>query len=520
MEPVIQKTKRRGAVLALLAAIAASACGSASDPARPRLVLLYATCTLAKGLLAPYDASVTWTPRLDAFSRRGVVFRRHQTESGLSGIAFASIFSGAQATRHGVFSQPMRLGEEVLLITEAFADAGFEVWFWGDHEMASPDLGYAQGVPGARRVSPGRSFRAPDPRRPHPERETFLRADDPRFAALLDGLRRDPRRRALVVTNFTVTHAPYSIAYLDALCRDDPGACAAVSDPVEETAEFFWRHYVDLSWNFDATVRRLGLGDADVARVARVAELLYRANVHRLDGLFGEIVAAVDARGLMDASVIAFTADHGERLHREGVLFPWNHGFALTPESLGVPWLLVAPDVEPGEWQGVTRSIDVFPTLAGLAGVPLADGAGEGVDLSPALRGEAPPPALVAFSHTALVPQVLLRASRARGGTRLDELHPEWEAEGIWVSLRDGDRVYKLARPGGREFERFVFDLSSDPTEQQNLYADADAAQRGRFEELERYRAALRRRLEAGTAPAETTDPGSLDRLRRLGYVE
>ncbi len=514
---MIQKGKLRGAVLVLLAAIAASACGSGSDALRPRLVLLYATCTLAKSLLAPYDPSVTWTPRIDAFAGQGVVFRRHQTEEGLSGVSFASILSGSQAPRHGVFSQPMRLGQEVLLITEAFADAGFEVWFWGDHEMASPGLGYAQGVPPARRVAGASPSHAPDPRRPRPEREAFLRADDPRFVALLDGLRRDPRRRALVVTNFTVTHAPYSIAYLDVLCQDDPGACAPGSDPVEETAEFFWRHYVDLSWNFDATVRRLGLGEADVARIAGVAELLYRANVHRLDGLFGEVVAAVETRGLLDQSAIAFTADHGEVLHREGAIFHWNHGFALAPESLGVPWLLVAPGVEPGEWESVTRSIDVFPTLAGLAGVPLADGSVEGVDLSPALRGEAPPPALVALSHTALVPQVLLQASRARGGTLLDALHPDWQAEGIWVSLRDGDLVYKLARRGGRELERLVHDLSRDPTEQRNLYDPADAAQGKRFEELERYRAALRRRLDAGTGTAQ---PRSLDLLRRLGYVE
>jgi arylsulfatase A-like enzyme len=515
---VIQKGKRLGAASILLAAIAASGCGSAGGALAPRLVLLYATCTLAKSFLAPYDPSVTWTPHLHAFARRGVVFRRHQTEEGLSGVAFASIFSGAQATRHGVFSQPVRLGEEVLLITEAFADAGFEVWFWGDHEMASPALGYAQGVPAERVVAGAPRFHAPDPRRLRPEEEAFLRADDPRFVAVLEGLRRDPRRRALVVTNFTVTHAPYSIAHLEALCRDDPGACPAESDRVEETAELFWRHYVDLSWNLDATVRRLGLGDADVARIARVAELLYRANVHRLDGLFGEVVAAVETRGLLDESAIAFTADHGEVLHREGAIFHWNHGFALAPESLGVPWLLVAAGVEPGEWQGVTRSIDVFPTLAGLAGVPLAEGAVEGVDLAPALRGEAPAPVLVALSHSALVPEVLLQVSRARGGTLLDALHPDRRGDGLWVSLRDGDRVYKLARRSGRErLEHLVYDLSRDPTEQQDLYDPADAAQRERFEELERYRAALRRRLD-GTATEP--EPRSLERLRGLGYVE
>lgn len=378
---IARATRRR--VAALLAGwLATISCRGASDPAPPRLVVLYATCTLNRSFLGPYDASVGWTPRIDPFARRGVVFRRHQTEAGLSGVTFASLFSGTHATRHGVISQPMPLADEALLITEAFAAAGFEVWFWGGHAMASPALGYAQGVPPAHVVAGGGRLLEPDPRRHHRERESFLQAGDPRFERLLDELARDPRWRALVVTNFSVTHAPYSAAFVDALCRDVPAACGDAPDRWRETAERFWRSYVDLSWNFDATVRRLGLGEDDVDRIARVAELLYRANVHRLDGLFGDVVAAVEARGLGDESALAFTADHGEVLHREGAIFRWNHGFALAPETLGVPWLLVAPGVAPGAWEGVTRSIDIFPTLAGLAGVELPAGSVAGVDLS------------------------------------------------------------------------------------------------------------------------------------------
>lgn len=487
----------------------------------PRLVVLYATCTLAKGFLGPYEPSVAWTPRLDAFARQGLVFRRHQTEAGLSGVAFASIFSGTQATRHGVISQPMPLADDALLITEAFAAAGFEVWFWGDHAMASPTLGYAQGVPPAHVVAGTSRLLAPDPRRHHPEREAFLQAGDPRFERLLDGLRQDPRRRALVVTNFSVTHAPYSGAFVAELCRDVPEACAGVPDRWRETAELFWQNYVDLSWDFDAAVRRLGLGDDDVARIVRVAELLYRANVHRLDRLFGDVVGAVEAGGLADESAIAFTADHGEVLHREGAIFPWNHGFALAPEVLGVPWLLVAPGVAPGAFEGVTRSIDVFPTLAGLAEVPLPAGSVDGVDLSPALRREAAPPVLQAFSHTPLVPQLLLRVSRARGGTRLDALFPDWEPERVWSALRDGDRVYKLARPRGEGLEWLVYDLASDPTERRNLYDPADAQHGTRFEALEAQRSELTRALGARTGSGTLlAEPDVIERLRRLGYIE
>jgi len=511
------------AALALLASagLAAIACDrwSASEtPRPPRLVVLYATCTLAKGQLSPYVPGADWTPRLEAFSRRAVVFARHQTESGLSGVGFASIFSGSQADRHGIFTHPTRLDERVPLITQSFADAGFDVWFWGDHAMASPALGYARGTPPEQIISGSGDFLAPDPRRAHPEREAFLRGDDPRFLRLLDRLREDPGRRALVVTNFTVTHAPYSIAWLEDLCRDVPTACADRPARFEEIAELFWQQYVDLSWNFDATVARLGLSPVLVARIARVAELLYRSNVHRLDGLFGGVLDAIESRGLLEESVIAFTADHGEVLHREGTILHWGHGLGQTPDTLSVPWLLLAPGVAPRRWSGVTRSIDVFPTLAGLAGVRLPEGSVDGVDLAPALRGERPPPVLQAFSHTAIVPAVILHASLERGGTRVDALGRSG-AEGIWVTLRDGDRVYKLAHLGADgAFERRVFDLEADPTEARNLYDPKDADQARAFEALERRRKDLVRAYYQAASPRP--EPHSHDLLRRLGYVE
>ena len=95
-------------------------------------MLLYATCTLSKDFLAPYDASVGFTPSLAALAAEGVTFERHQTESGQSGTAFASIFSGTQADRHGVYDHPTWLADDAYLVSEAFAARGWETW-WPTH---------------------------------------------------------------------------------------------------------------------------------------------------------------------------------------------------------------------------------------------------------------------------------------------------------------------------------------------------------------------------------------------------
>ena len=100
----------------VLAAIALVCLACAPErPSRiyPRLVVLYATCTLNKQFLQPYDADVDYTPHLAAFGRQSLVFPRHKTESGQSGLDFASLFSGSQADRHQVYSHPARIDSDV-----------------------------------------------------------------------------------------------------------------------------------------------------------------------------------------------------------------------------------------------------------------------------------------------------------------------------------------------------------------------------------------------------------------------
>ena len=74
-----------------------TACPDPPSFRQPRLVLLYATCSLNKHFLSSYDRSIAYTPHIEEFSKNALVFERHQTETGQSGTAFASIFSGLQA---------------------------------------------------------------------------------------------------------------------------------------------------------------------------------------------------------------------------------------------------------------------------------------------------------------------------------------------------------------------------------------------------------------------------------------
>ena len=142
----------RTAVLFALVACITVACRQAAPGDPPRLVVLYAPCTVNRDYLTPYNETANYTPALARLAREGVVFERHWTESGQSGIAFASIFSGTQAPGHQVYSHPTLIDESVYLVTEAFAAAGYENFFWGGHGLASGKYGYAQGRRTAKRL--------------------------------------------------------------------------------------------------------------------------------------------------------------------------------------------------------------------------------------------------------------------------------------------------------------------------------------------------------------------------------
>ncbi|HSR42748.1 MAG TPA: sulfatase-like hydrolase/transferase, partial [Longimicrobiales bacterium] len=471
----------------------AAACG---DPPplpptdEPRLVILYMPCTVSKGYLSPYAPDVAYTPRLAEFAEESAVFERHVTEAGSSGIAYASILSGGQAEHHGVFLHPEVLAEELHLVAEAYAENGYDTWYWVDHAMASPGLEYDQGVPAENvRERPALAFRIRGKlhrlwsrlwgrtlRHPYPA----LVAGDSAFRGILERLREDPEYKAFVMTAFSVTHGTYGNHNLERFRREHPEEARGITDAQIEKYDAIYRENLrPLAWNLADTVERLGLSEREVEELAAVLDLLYKSNVSYLDRVFGELVDRVESAGLLDQSLIAFTADHGEVLYREGADFAWSHSYQLAPEVIGVPLLIRGPGVEPGRYAGVTRSMDLFPTLAGLSGLP-ADAARDapGVDLSAAVRGEAEPPRLLGPSHTAILHEAtheqMHDPESAHLWTHLRELYPRRDVDLIWVSIRDGDLLYKWKKRIDAGWGMEVFDIARDPEELVDLHDPGD----------------------------------------------
>ena len=499
-------------LLALGATCLTAACGSSSSDAGPRLVVLYAPCSVNKDFLAPYDASLPFTPHLRAFADEGLVFDRHNNEAGQSGCDFAALFSGVQADRHGVFCHPKALDKGLFQVSEAFALEGWDTFFWSGQQMGAYELGYGQGV------RPQQAYT-----NKYADRDAYT-ASDARFEAILERLEADDDYRAFVQVNFTVTHNPYHKGITnelveDFLARYPEHASGLTGAELEHYLAIYDENRLPLQWDYAARAEALGFTPEDRDKLARTLEFFYKVRIHELDTCFGKMLEQVRSRGLLDDSVIAVTADHGEILYRENALFQWTHGNQLAPEVLHVPWILRGPSVgvPVGHYDGVTRSIDVFPTLCGLVDVEVGRSMPvDGTDLSAAVRGDEPPPAQLAFSHTTTIDK---RYDEVHKGTLLRALNPTDDPTVIWVRVRDGDLAVKHRYLGADEgFTYEAFDLATDPGERTNVFDAENARHRELADELKQYKLRLvdgYYQNNASTLPRGEADA----RLRALGYI-
>ena len=100
----------------------------------------------------------------------------------------------------------------------------------------------------------------------------------------------------------------------------------------------------------------------------------YYASVSYMDAQVGKVLNTLEEEGLEDNTIVIFTSDHGFHLA--------EHRFwmkvSLHEESIRVPLIIKVPGKEPGVCHSFAELLDLYPTVAELAGL----------SYSPHLQGE------------------------------------------------------------------------------------------------------------------------------------
>ncbi len=137
---------------------------------------------------------------------------------------------------------------------------------------------------------------------------------------------------------------------------------------------FLWVHYIDPHGRYVAHPGETQYGTSE--------EDLYDGELHWTDKNLGQLLDFIAHTPNADRTIIVVTSDHGDGFNEHGFI---NHGQKLYRELQNVPLVFYVPDNEPVSVQGPVSNLDIFPTLADLAGVDVSGLSLEGESLVPQL---------------------------------------------------------------------------------------------------------------------------------------
>jgi arylsulfatase A-like enzyme len=442
--------RRRAAAIAArglgaLLILAAGACTRSPDP--PKRVFLITVDTLRADHLGSYGYGRETSPFLDGLAADGVLFERAIAQWPKTGTSLASLFVGRYPQRTGMTHHAaIEIPETYQTIPEMFRQAGYTTLGVVGNAVLDSDLGWSQGF------------------------DEYLQPW--RLAEDLPESRWDWKELL-------------SARSLNELWD---GENPFIDD----------EHYTGDQKVGDWFPRRSWIGDNDEVRYY-VAQ--YDANVLVMDTYARKFLERVEEMGLLEDSLIVFTADHGEALGQHDYMghgkVPYNTGvhvplFFHTPGSAGGSARIGAP----------VELVDVYPTLRDLIATDNAPDDLDGESLKGFLVGAEEP-----------APELFKQAFSGAG-----------VGKGRWYNFRMvQDERWKLiyhpphgkAYPGPH-FE--LYDLQNDPGETVNLVAEET-------DQARRLQADLDRWMEesAEMAPSEEgADQNERMRkiLKALGYVQ
>lgn len=234
----------------------------------------------------------------------------------------------------------------------------------------------------------------------------------------------------LAYVSFMAPHDPRSMPE-EFLQLYDPGQ-------IDLPINFMPQHPFDNGWMTGRDEKLAGFPRTESEVRRHIAE--YYAIISHLDAAIGHLQDALNARGILEETIIVFAGDNGLAVGQHGLMGKQN----LYDHSVHVPLIFSGPGIPKGEQRdALVYLIDIFPTLCDLTQTPIPETI-EGHSLQPVLDDSEDK--VRDYLHFAFL--------EAQRGIR--------------------DSQYKLIEyaVGGSHTQTQLFDLIHDPKETRNLVDD------------------------------------------------
>ena len=432
-----------------------AAAAGAALAQRPNVVI-FLTDTLRADHLGAYGHPKPTSPRFDAFAREGIVFEDAWAQSPWTKPSVASIFTGLTPGSHGVVEFNRALARDATTLAQAFLAAGFRTAAFSGNPIVNARSRYNIGFKtwnsgGEKRLPPAERLVA----------DALAWIDSGRGPFLL----------------YVHTFEPHWLY-----------------QPREE----HWAPFRPAGYKATETMAAARDRSSRSPEAREWVRSAYEGEIHQNDASFGALLDGLRQRQLLDASLVLFTADHGDEIQDHGGV---GHASTLYQELLHIPLAVRLPGAQRAGTRDrePVQQIDLLPSLLRLANLPPIPGV-EGRDLSSRVllgRRDERPPEL--FSELRLV--VRDKAAARIGPLKL-------------VVNEDLDRNPRAKM----RFE--LFDLATDPAETTNIESERPVTVRYLASRIEALRHAQAQRSRPDPSNELQLSPEERGELRALGYVQ
>lgn len=448
-------------------------------------ILILICDQLSAKALKAYGNSDSKTPAIDALSGSGIVFERAYTPCPLCQPARASFWSSSYPHQNGVINNLPKqkqadFPDSITTLGEVFQKGGYECIHFGKEH----DYGALRGF--TRVVNEQKKTEPENPALPY-DYETYFDIDTTEKAVrYLQQTAPNIDKPLLMAVDL---QNPHNIcAYIGA--HAESGASHVSPEELPQLPDNFRDSDTHSRASF---LQYLCCGHRRQSQTADWSERDFQHYLHayyyylqKVDRQIGEILAALKQSGKAEDTLIVFMADHGEGMAAHQIV---TKSGTFYEETVRVPFILQVPGQQPQRYDRLFSLIDLLPTLADYAGLPIPVSAA-GVSHWPALLAEQK------LGQTAQKAAGLAdgqlpekknqsvsacdRKSEGAAGSRLacptesyvvSQWHDEFEGYFVPARMYLTESYKYIAYQDKNGLEEELYDMSADRLEQKNLAA-------------------------------------------------
>jgi len=481
-------------------------------------VLIFVVDALRDDVLGCYGGDVAETPVIDRLAREGVVFEDAFAQAPFTWTSFGSLLTGKYPRRHGLIKMApgvrmlpnitlpyhlqnaKRVNSDERLEPGDFLGAafmtgtlshgsgllrGFDIYLEAmvGHDLVDLESRWSQFRSGLLLWQ---------------IRNKVNQRFDNQFVASVarDWFEVNHDKRFVSMVHYYSTHTPY--------------------DPVEPfRSDYVSQDYDGPIYRFDSDARiaiERGVYETTEADERRIRELYY-GGVAQADAMIGEVIDELEARGVLDNTIVVVTSDHGEELGEHGL---WEHDW-MYQTNLRIPLVMRWPKGIPAGTRVAANvdSIDLVPTICELMGLeaphdeaaPEKRGIIDGTSLVPVMLGATETVREFSFAENGAYRSI--QSATEKLIVHADHLLPD-DPDG-WAKVSSGE--HKLG------YAPRYYNLVEDPHEEQNRFAQDQTAAKRLYDALRAWSDAMPIGSHMIELSERDIDHQQMANLKALGYA-